>query len=80
MLLFFLAARHTNTGIGSVTDGIDVPAVEGGQNLETDMPATDSHTPAVNDGGANTGASDVPAVPGTNTSTESDVPVAPKTE
>jgi len=80
MLLFFLAARHTNTGIGSVTDGIDVPSVEGGQL--TDMPATDapeSDTPAVNDE-TDSGASDVPAVPATDTSTESDVPATPKTE
>ena len=79
MLLFFLAARHTNTGIGSVTDGIDVPSVEGQQ---TDMPATDapeSDTPAVNEE-ADSGASDVPAVPATETSTESDVPATPKTE
>jgi len=73
MLLFFLAARHTNTGIGSVTDGIDLPAVE------SDAPASHSDMPATD-----TPATDTPAVPESDVpatnSSESDVPAAPKTE
>ena len=72
MVLFFLASRHTNTGIGSVTDGIDVPSVETPVN-QSDVPATD--TPAVE-----TPAAPESDLPPADSSTESDVPAAPKTE
>jgi len=69
MLLFFLASQRSATsGIGSVIDNVDVPAVEGDLPSESDTPSTDN------------GTSDVPAVPASDSSTESDVPAAPKTE
>ena len=82
MLLFFLAAKHTNTGIGSVTDGVDVPSVQ--QQTDTpatdsgeqsDVPATDVPAPA-----GDNAATDVPVVPGAESASESDVPATPKSE
>ncbi len=65
MLLFFLASQRTsNSGIGSVVDGIETPAIQ-----QQDVPATDGVNNVVTP--ENT-AVDVPAVP--ETSTETDVP------
>ncbi len=70
MLLFFLAAQRTgSSGIGSVIDGVDAPAIQ-----QIDVPTTEE--PAV----PSSGDLDVPAVPNADTSTDTDVPAAPKTE
>ncbi len=63
ILLFYLASQR-NTTLGSVVDGVDIPAVEA--PAETDTPAVESDLPAVE--GADT--------PATGTS-ESDIPAAP---
>jgi len=75
MLLFFLASQRNSTSrsIGSVVDGVDLPAVQ--QVDETDTPTTESITPS---------SEDVPVVPNTQNSgensSESDVPTVPKSE
>ena len=63
ILLFYLASQR-NTTLGSVVDGVDIPAVEA--PAETDAPAVESDLPAVE-------GADTPATP----SSESDVPAAP---
>ncbi len=63
ILLFYLASQR-NTTIGSVVDGVDIPAVEA--PAQTDAPALESDLPAVE-------GADTPATP----SSESDVPSAP---
>ncbi len=64
ILLFYLASQR-NTTIGSVVDGVDIPAVEAPAAPESDAPAIESDLPAVE--GAET----------TSSESESDLPAAP---
>ena len=64
ILLFYLASQR-NTTIGSVVDGVDIPAVEAPAAPESDAPALQPDLPAVE--GAETPAAE----------SESDVPTAP---
>ena len=65
MLLFFLASQRTQS-IGSVVDGIEAPVL---QQQEVDVPTTEN--PVTND--TNQG-DDVPAMPATESTTETDLP------
>jgi len=64
ILLFYLASQR-NTTIGSVVDGVDIPAVEAPAANETDTPSVESDLPAVEgvESTPSDSQSDLPATP-----------------